>query len=47
MLTPEGREAIRAAFGFEPREAYASVEFGFMGWQASPGGPFSARDRPA
>ena len=41
MLTPEGREAIRAAFGFEAREAYASVEFGFMGWQASPGGPFS------
>ena len=41
MLTPEGRDAIRAAFGFEPREAYASVEFGFMGWQAAPAGPFS------
>jgi phenylacetate-CoA ligase len=41
MLTPEGREAIRAAFGFEPREAYASVEFGFMGWQAEPFGPFT------
>jgi phenylacetate-CoA ligase len=33
MLTPEGKEAIRAAFGFDAREAYASVEFGFMGWQ--------------
>jgi phenylacetate-CoA ligase len=41
MLTPAGREAIRAAFGFEPREAYASVEFGFMGWQADPLGPFT------
>ena len=41
MLTPEGRDAIRAAFGFEPREAYASVEFGFMGWQADPFGPFT------
>ena len=41
MLTPEGREAIREAFGFEPREAYASVEFGFMGWQPEPEGPFN------
>lgn len=41
MLSPEGREAIRAAFGFAPREAYASVEFGFMGWQAEPFGPFT------
>ena len=41
MLTPEGREAIRRAFGFEPREAYASVEFGFMGWQTVPDGPFT------
>ncbi len=41
MLTPEGREAICAAFGFEPREAYASVEFGFMGWQAEPFGAFT------
>lgn len=41
MLTPDGREAIRRAFGFDPREAYASVEFGFMGWQASPDGPFT------
>lgn len=41
MLTLEGREAIRGAFGFEPREAYASVEFGFMGWQAEPFGPFN------
>jgi phenylacetate-coenzyme A ligase PaaK-like adenylate-forming protein len=40
MLTPAGREAIKTAFGFEPREAYASVEFGFMGWQASADGPF-------
>jgi phenylacetate-CoA ligase len=40
MLTPEGREAIRAAFGFEALEAYASVEFGFMGWQAEPGGSY-------
>jgi len=40
MLTPEGRVAIREAFGFEPREAYASVEFGFMGWQPEPEGPF-------
>ncbi len=41
MITPDGREAIIRAFGFEPREAYASVEFGFMGWQASAGGPFT------
>ncbi len=41
MLTPEGREAIRAAFGFEAREAYASVEFGFMGWQSEPFGAYS------
>jgi phenylacetate-coenzyme A ligase PaaK-like adenylate-forming protein len=41
MLTPDGREAIRRAFGFDPREAYASVEFGFMGWQAAPDGPFT------
>ena len=41
MLTPDGREAIKNAFGFDAREAYASVEFGFMGWQASPHGPFS------
>lgn len=41
MLTPDGRDAIRRAFGFEPREAYASVEFGFMGWQAAPDGPFT------
>lgn len=41
MLTPEGREAIRTAFGFEAREAYASVEFGFMGWQAEPGGAYT------
>ena len=41
MLTPDGREAIRRAFGFEPREAYASVEFGFMGWQTMPDGPFT------
>lgn len=40
MLTPEGREAIRDAFGFEAREAYASVEFGFMGWQEAPGGAY-------
>ncbi|HET7717844.1 MAG TPA: hypothetical protein VFK86_19625 [Bauldia sp.] len=40
MLTPEGREAIRGAFGFEAREAYASVEFGFMGWQEEPGGAY-------
>ncbi len=40
MLTPDGREAIRTAFGFAAREAYASVEFGFMGWQAEPDGPF-------
>ncbi len=40
MLTPEGREAIRDAFGFEAREAYASVEFGFMGWQEEPGGAY-------
>lgn len=40
MLTPEGREAIREAFGFEAREAYASVEFGFMGWQEVPAGPY-------
>ncbi|MCB1490088.1 MAG: hypothetical protein KDJ88_21845 [Bauldia sp.] len=40
MLTPEGREAIRTAFGFEPREAYASVEFGFMGWQEEPQGAY-------
>ncbi len=40
MLTPEGREAIRDAFGFEAREAYASVEFGFMGWQDEPGGAY-------
>jgi phenylacetate-CoA ligase len=24
-----------------PREAYASVEFGFMGWQETPGGPYN------
>ena len=47
MLTPEGREAIRAAFGFEPREAYASVEFGFMGWQAVARRPVQPRNRPA
>lgn len=41
MLTPEGREAIAEAFGFVPREAYASVEFGFMGWQETPGGPYN------
>jgi phenylacetate-CoA ligase len=41
MITPDGREAISRAFGFEPREAYASVEFGFMGWQASASGPFT------
>ncbi len=41
MLTPDGREAIRRAFGFDPREAYASVEFGFMGWQATPDGPYT------
>jgi phenylacetate-CoA ligase len=41
MITPDGREAILRAFGFEPREAYASVEFGFMGWQPQPGGPFT------
>jgi phenylacetate-coenzyme A ligase PaaK-like adenylate-forming protein len=40
MLTPDGREAIRQAFGFEAREAYASVEFGFMGWQETPLGQF-------
>jgi phenylacetate-CoA ligase len=40
MLTPEGRQAIRDAFGFEAREAYASVEFGFMGWQEEPGGAY-------
>ena len=40
MLTPDGSETIRRAFGFDPREAYASVEFGFMGWQAVPDGPF-------
>ncbi len=41
MLTPDGREAIRRAFGFDPREAYASVEFGFMGWQVAPDGPYT------
>jgi phenylacetate-CoA ligase len=41
MLTPEGKDAIRTAFGFEAREAYASVEFGFMGWQESAGGTFA------
>lgn len=41
MLTPDGRDAIRRAFGFDPREAYASVEFGFMGWQAATDGPFT------
>jgi phenylacetate-CoA ligase len=40
MLTPDGREAIRRAFGFDAREAYASAEFGFMGWQAEAGGPY-------
>jgi hypothetical protein len=41
MLTPNGREAIRRAFGLEPREVYCSVEFGFMGWQTAPDGPFT------
>ena len=41
MLTPEGRSIIREAFGFEAHEAYASVEFGFMGWQPEAGGPFT------
>lgn len=40
MLTPEGKEAIRSAFGFAAREAYASVEFGFMGWQEEPEGAY-------
>ena len=40
VLTPSGRDSIRRAFGFEPRESYASAEFGFMGWQETPGGPF-------
>jgi phenylacetate-coenzyme A ligase PaaK-like adenylate-forming protein len=41
MLTPDGRDAIGRAFGFDPREAYASVEFGFMGWQTAADGPFT------
>jgi phenylacetate-CoA ligase len=41
MLTPDGRDAISQAFGFAAREAYASVEFGFMGWQTAPDGPFT------
>ena len=41
MLTPNGREAIKRAFGSEPREVYSSVEFGFMGWQARVDGPFT------
>ena len=41
MLTPDGREIIRRAFGFDAKEAYASVEFGFMGWQALADGPYT------
>ena len=39
MLTPDGREAIRRAFGFDPREAYASVEFGSWAGRPRPTAP--------
>jgi phenylacetate-coenzyme A ligase PaaK-like adenylate-forming protein len=41
MLTPTGREAIRHAFGFIAKEAYACGEFGFMGWQGTDDGSFT------
>jgi acyl carrier protein len=39
ILSPEGADAIRAAMRCEPLSAYASNEFGFMAWEAEPGGP--------